>query len=455
VSDPRPRRAADASRRVVRASRGAARASRGAARASRIAARRVRQATHAQGAGETGLGRLIELHGVSGAGDAMVAISLAGTLFFSVPVGEARGRVALYLLITMAPFALLAPVVGPLLDRLRHGRRYAIATTFGLRAVLALVMAAAAPTNAVELYPAAFGCLVASRAYSVSRAALVPRLLPSGLGLVKANSRISLAGVLAAVAAAPVAGALAYVGPQWSLRACALVFAGGVVLALRLPRRVDSARGEQPIGSVVTSGPVPRGRRRAIGPVVVLGLRSNAALRGLSGLLTTFLAFLLREEPVGGLDAAWAIGLVAAAAALGSTLGTLLGAVLRTRPPEPIIFAVLGLTVAATAWGGLAYGLLTVLVLAGATGVGQSLGRLALDAMIQREVPEAVRTAAFARAETALQLAWVIGGGIGLALPARERLGLGLAAGGLAAVLVHALLLHRRAGAHPAEESDG
>ncbi len=92
-------------------------------------ARGVRRVTHAQGAGESGLGRLIELHGVNTAGDAMVAVALANTLFFSVPTGEARGRVALYLLITMAPFAVMAPIIGPLLDRFRHGRRYAIAAT--------------------------------------------------------------------------------------------------------------------------------------------------------------------------------------------------------------------------------------------------------------------------------------------------------------------------------------
>ncbi|MDX3127984.1 MFS transporter, partial [Streptomyces scabiei] len=73
-------------------------------------ARGIRKATHAHGAGESGLGKLIELHGVNGAGDVMITVSLASTVFFSVPTDEARGRVALYLAITLAPFALLAPV---------------------------------------------------------------------------------------------------------------------------------------------------------------------------------------------------------------------------------------------------------------------------------------------------------------------------------------------------------
>lgn len=90
------------------------------------AARGIRKATHAHGAGESGLGKLIELHAVNGAGDVMITVALASTVFFSVPTDEARGRVALYLAVTMAPFTLLAPVVGPLLDRLPHGRRAAM-----------------------------------------------------------------------------------------------------------------------------------------------------------------------------------------------------------------------------------------------------------------------------------------------------------------------------------------
>ena len=75
--------------------------------------RRVRRATTAQGAGESGLAKVIELHAVSAAGDALVLLALANTVFFSVPVGEARGRVALYLLVTMLPFSILAPDPGP------------------------------------------------------------------------------------------------------------------------------------------------------------------------------------------------------------------------------------------------------------------------------------------------------------------------------------------------------
>lgn len=111
------------------------------------AARGVRRATHAQGAGESGLGKLIELHAVNSAGDVLITVALASTVFFSVPTDEARGRVALYLAVTLAPFALLAPVIGPLLDRVPHGRRAAMAGAMLARALLAVTMSGAVTTG--------------------------------------------------------------------------------------------------------------------------------------------------------------------------------------------------------------------------------------------------------------------------------------------------------------------
>ena len=79
------------------------------------------------------------------------------------------------------------------------------------------------------------------------------------------------------------------------------------------------------------------------------------------------------------------------------------------------------------------YGLVTAVLLGLTAGLAQSLGKLSLDATIQREVPERTRTSAFARSETLLQLSWVVGGFIGIALPLVPQLGLGVAAGILVA----------------------
>jgi MFS family permease len=408
----------------------------GVGRSAGAVRRRVRRSTHAGGAGESGLAKLIELHAVTSAGDMLITVALASTVFFSVPSGQARGRVALYLLVTMAPFALLAPVIGPLLDRLQHGRRAAMAMSMVARAVLAWTMAGVVSTAGLGLYPAALGVLVASKAYGVVRSAVVPRLLPDRTTLVKANSRVTLAGLLATAIAAPVGAGLHQIGPQWPLYGAFVIFMCGALLCMALPHKVDSARGESKArlsadeeAPVEPSG-VP-GRKPGllgVGSSVLHALQGNCGLRALSGFLTMFLAFMLREHPLGGLSPELSLGVVAVSAGAGNALGTALGAWIKARGPEVIIATVLICALAAATVAAGWFGLVTVATVASVAGIAQALAKLSLDALIQRDVPESVRTSAFARSETALQLSWVVGGGLGIILPLKGQLGMATAA---------------------------
>ncbi|MFB6954151.1 MFS transporter [Streptomyces niveus] len=393
-------------------------------------AKGIRKATHAHGAGESGLGRLIELHAVNGAGDVMITVALASTVFFSVPTDEARGRVALYLAVTMAPFTLLAPVIGPLLDRLPHGRRAAMAGAMLTRALLALTMSGAVATGGLELYPAALGVLVASKAYGVVRSAVVPRLLPPKFPLVRANSRVTLAGLLATGAAAPIGAGLHQIGPQWPLYGAFVIFIAGTFLAFTMPPKVDSAKGERRMQLVGRAGKKrQRPSLRSVGPSVFNGLQANASHRALSGFLTFFLAFLLREHPLAGQSAAVSLAIVGVAAGAGNAIGTAVGAWLKARAPELIIVTVLTLALTAAILSAVFFGGLMVAVLGAVAGFSQALSKLSLDACIQRDVPEEVRTSAFARSETLLQMSWVVGGAIGIALPLNGVLGMSVAAG--------------------------
>lgn len=409
--------------------------------------RRIRRATTSGGAGETGLAKLIELHAVSAAGDALIAVSLAGTLFFGVPTGEARGKVALYLLITMAPFAVVAPILGPMLDRFRHGRRGAIGGSFALRAFLAWVMAGAVAGGGLQLYPAAFGVLVASKAYVITRSATVPRLLPGKISLVKANSRISLAGVVGVAVATPIGVLLNLAGAQWTLRVTFLVFVLGTILSVMLPKAMDSSAGE--IDASVLSSEPPTRRRGlgSVGPSVVMGLRANAAIRGLSGFLTIYLLFLLRHSPVGGFSAQIGVAIIGISAVLGSTAGSFLGSSMHVARPEVIIVAMMAIAALSTTGAAIFYGAIAIGVVAGAVSLAQQLGKLSFDALVQRDVPEHVRSSAFARTETVLQLSWVLGGALGIALPLDHRIGFGVSSGliFIALVLVAVSFLRLRA----------
>lgn len=388
----------------------------------------ARRFTHSGGAGESGFSRLLEMHAFNTAGDAAVAISLAGTLFFTVPTDEATGQVALFLVLTMLPFAIVAPLIGPFLDRFRRGRRWAIGATLAVRAFCCWVLAGAVVDESPAFYVAALGCLVSSKAYGVTRASAVPRVLPREFTLVKANSRISLTGTAAAAISAPIAIGAATIGAPWALRYGALLFVIGTILAILLPPRVDSSEGEEQVDlSQITDKPR---RGISITHAVVNALRSNSGLRLLSGFLTIFMAFTLRDPPdsVGWEgNATILLGLVIGGAGAGNTLGILIGSAAKSRRPERVVIAVLVLDVAVVATVAVFFTWWTAVALGLTVGLCQSLGKLSLDALIQRDVAERVRTSMFARSETLLQLSWVIGGllGIGLfTIDATPRIGL-------------------------------
>jgi MFS family permease len=395
---------------------------------SRAAARRVQAASRADGADTSGLSRLLWVNALHMAGDALIAVSLAGTLFFAATTDAQRGNVALYLLVTMAPFAVLAPVIGPLLDRLQRGRRWALAASSFGRAALALFMAA--HFDDLLLYPAALGVLVLSKAHNVLRAAVVPRVLPPALSLTSANARLSVFGLatsgVAGAIGAGVAWALGFPPELWLTAA---VFAVSGVLAARLPRHVDVPTGEQPADVLSTAEiPVAGRRRRRVSPHVVLALRATAALRGLTGFLTIFLAFLVQAEFADGWSATLALGAVALAAGAGSFLGTAAGSRLGAAAPDRVVLVAAGSATAVTVLAAVFYGFGMAVLVAGVAGVTNALGKVALDAIIQREVPEELRASAFARSETVLQLAWVAGGALAIALPTTGWIGFTVAA---------------------------
>ncbi len=403
--------------------------------------------------------------------DAMVTVALAGTVFFSAPSDAQRGNVLLYLLMTMAPFAVVAPIIGPALDRVQHGRRWVMAATAIGRAVLAIVMAMNF-TDLYVLFPAALGSLVLSKAYAVIRSSAAPRLVPSGLTLVEANARLSLFGLVAAIVGGGFVGAAIKVSGSYPLGLwiTAIAFAATAFYSFRLPKIVDSlpptalpdqavAAGNRPRtgrsqsdrGQLDGSQPAPHGllgrllawTRRGFAPGVIVALQGESSLRWLAGFLTLFLAFYV-EATARGWHAVVSLGAVGAAAGVGNFCGTAVGTRLRMARPELLI---LGCTLVAAAGCVLAALLFSLPVAVGAmfvSAVCNSLAKLSLDAIIQRDVAESLRSSAFGRSETFLQLAWVLGATIALLLPSKQgQLGFVVAAVVLVGVLLGMLAKQR------------
>lgn len=133
-------------------------------------------------------GRLALVQCCMVAGSTLVAISLAGSLFFSISPDEAKSKVFLYLVLTLAPFAVISPLLGPLIDRSRGARRAMAVSAAVASCVLCPLMAR--DVHSLLLFPEAFLMLVLSNLYLVTRNALVPEMVIAEVaGTIRAGGR--------------------------------------------------------------------------------------------------------------------------------------------------------------------------------------------------------------------------------------------------------------------------
>ncbi len=411
--------------------------------------RRFHRATTADGAGRSGLSSLTYAAMMDYAAGAAIAVALANTLFFAVATAQSRANVALYLLITVAPFALIAPVVGPLLDRLQHGRRVAMALSFAARGFLLVVMAA--HVHDWLLYPAALGFLVLAKSYGVLQAAVIPRVLPPGITLVKTNSRLTAFGLLAAgVSGALAAGIAALAGSPGALLFTAVICLTGAALCLRIPSWVEVTEGEVPasLRTEATGAPGSARRRQPMGRQVVVALWGNGTARVLTGFLTLFVAFAVKAQTEGSPGRQLVLlGVVGAAAGAGGFLGNAVGARMHfgkpDRPPETAIIGCVAAGLCMAVLAALVQGIAIAAVTALVAATGSAVAKVCLDAVIQHGVPEASRASAFGRSETVLQTAWVMGGALGVLLPPIYWIGFASVSALLALGLTQTILTRR------------
>jgi MFS family permease len=475
------------------AARAGAAAGKAGASAVGGAGRFVHRLASASGAGRTGLSTLIELSIASALGDAFVVIALAGTLFFSSTAEQARGRAAFALIVTIAPYAVLAPLIGPLLDRVRQGNKYILMGTLLARGLLCWGMAGAMH-DPVTLLPAALGVLVLQRAYGVTKSAVTPRLLPRQMTLVAANSRFNLASLITTSVGAVVALGIDHIlgdhadGAAWVLRCATVIYLGAIILGFRLPDTVDATTDAAPRaadaagrastrpytvpGQYAGTGNVPgsvsddaapqpaemsqpnappRRRRKPfaiprVGPVVAEAMKADAVTRIFYGFMLSFLAFILRTEKFGHTSDKIALGGLALVIAVGGLIGTGIGSALRARAPQLLMYLVLGLCTFVTIVCAMLFGLVAVLFVTLIATIAQTLVKASLDSILQREIPPETRSSTFAFSETLHQLALVAGGLLGLALSLTNSglTGLTVAAVGLAIALTLLVVSRRR-----------
>jgi hypothetical protein len=381
---------------------------------------------------KTAFGRLALVHVIMMAGDTLVTVSLAGSLFFSVSPTEAKGKVLLYLLLTIAPFAVVSPMLGPLIDRSANGRRILVALSAGVRAVLCWLMAE--HLNSLWLFPLAFLLLVSSKLYVVTRGALVPEMartdqfrehaehvgdagwpnekVDEEKGFAGFNAQLTLLGTAVGLVAGSLgAGILKGLGATSVLVVASVVYIGATVASLRLQRPVKTVRDE------VTGLTQAERDRNALNPLgdqeVAWGLGAASIMRFSAGFATFLLAFGLRRLNAGLGWYAFALGL----SGVGSLIGLAFVTRMRNVLSEPTLLTIALFT---TGLGALFASLHPVLVvqvlLAGWIGLSGAIAQPSFDAITQRNVAPGAQGRTFARFAVRQQLLWVLGALIPVAI---------------------------------------
>ncbi|GBE25549.1 hypothetical protein BMS3Bbin02_01836 [bacterium BMS3Bbin02] len=369
----------------------------------------------------TGYRRLAESHAAAVAGDTMIAVALAGTLFFSVPSTEARANVAQYLLLTLAPFAIIGPFLAAFFERFPTAYRGGLIASAGLRAVVAIGMLMA--LDSVWLFPLAFALLVLSRFHGISRSSLLPQVVGNRSELIAANAQLARVGIIGSLAAVVVAGGVALTGPGFALFFAAVAFVISAVAAAGLPTLSRLPR------SAVQGGH-PRAKR-ALPQPVRLARFATASVRFLNGFILLLVAFAFRSIDAGALDFAALL----AAGGLGYFISAFVTPVLdRVISEEPMVVAGLAVEAAAAFIAAQYFGLPAAMALAAAAGFAWGTAKFGFDGLLQSTVPADMRGRAFTSSETFFQIAWVLGALLPV-LPGFP-VELGLATAGILALVV-------------------
>ncbi|MBO0691538.1 MAG: MFS transporter, partial [Acidimicrobiaceae bacterium] len=376
--------------------------------------------------------RLAVVHLLSTAGDAITAVALAGSVFVSVSLTAARSRTAIGLVCTLLPFLVVGPFLGRVIDATPGGRKSMLSLASLGRAFGCILMAQW--VHGLLFFPAAFITLVCSKAYLVSRAAIVPGMVERHEDLVPANAKLAVGSAGSSLLAGGLGAAIFRLTNTPSLlylNAVLLVVCAVLATRLRPVRTGDIPSSPTPVGQTVradrprwrqvlaaVSGPASPASHLPPGGVAAVSL-AMAGMRASAGLMTSLVVFGFRRD---GAPLYW-YGLVGVASVAGNLGGAVLAPIVREQAREERIVPGCALGIGVVALFVLQLPLLhrwpAALILAVSVTLLAAIAKLAFDALVQRDTSPERRGGAFARIETLFQFVWVVAAliPVGLVMP--------------------------------------
>jgi predicted MFS family arabinose efflux permease len=196
---------------------------------------------------------------------------------------------------------------------------------------------------------------------------------------------------------------------------------------MHIPRWVEVTAGEVPATLSYRQGTQrrnwPEEVRRASGALrqplgrnIITSLWGNCTIKIMVGFLFLYPAFVAKAHQANGWKQLAMLGMIGVAAAIGNFAGNFASARLRLGRPAVLVLrcalAVTGVALAAAVAGTQLMVVIATLVTSGSSAIAKA----ALDASLQDDLPEESRASAFGRSESTLQLAWVLGGAMGVLL---------------------------------------
>jgi hypothetical protein len=271
--------------------------------------------------------------------------------------------------------------------------------------------------------------MVLSKSFSVLRSAMTPRVLPPTIDLVRVNSRLTMFGLIGGTM---VGGGIA-AGVQYSLKllqmpgalyVIVVVTALGAVSSMRIPKWVEVTEGEVPTTlsyhgpteKIVGTPSTKRSKkaRQPLGRNIITSLWGNSTIKVMVGFLTLYPAFYAKAQDASGWEQLRVLAIIGVAAGVGNFAGNMASARLKLgHPAQLVVRSAVAVTVVALATA-LVGNLLTAAIATLVSSAASAVAKASLDASLQDDLPEESRASAFGRSESLLQLAWVMGGAIGV-----------------------------------------
>jgi len=380
-----------------------------------------------------GFRRLTYARLLSQGGDGMFQVGIATAFFFDPTQAGTAREIAIGFVILLAPFTLLGPFVGPLIDRWQRQRIVLVGNLIRVVMVGAICAVLVVDGPLWMLYTLSLLALSVNRFLNAALTAGIPKVVEPHL-LLTANAILPTLGTIAAAIGGAVGGIVTFVSPATSdssLAFTALVGSGiaqaAAAAATTLLRRNELGP-ENPLESLHLAQQVRRlggelGEgvaylRARVTPFQALGVM--AAQRLLYGVMFVA-AILISRNILGDPDhpeqAVQKFTIVLGFAAVGFGLAAIITPSVANRM-QPQRWIVISLVVGAIGQSILAVSSQSWALFTAAIVVSYAVqaGKIAVDTIVQRDTEDEVRGRAFTLYDMAFNLAFILSAVVGALL---------------------------------------